>query len=471
MYDHQQKNIVAAVLIILAALILQLVAFRVPPYLLIIIFTMGVMFLIAFLKTNLAIGILIFSMLLSPEISVGGGIPGRSVVVRFDDFLIFMLFFGWLARMAVNKELGFIRVTPINKPVLTYIVICLIASFLGIVSGTTDAKNSFFYNLKYIEYFLLFFMISNNIFTKNQIKAFIFLIFLVALIVGIFASYVAIFEGTRASAPFEGEAGEPNTLAGYLILMIALAFGISLNVNTLWLKALTGGLTAFLLYPLLQTLSRAGWLGSLAMFVAFLVFSRRNKAFLLSIVMVVVIAAPFIVQKMPENVKTRYESSFRGGDRFQVGSSEITLDESASIRIRTWKNSLKLWSERPILGRGVPGGGVVSDVQYTRILREVGILGFLAFVWMIRACFQVGWEAYRQEGMDGLAQGISLGYLCSLVGILVMGVAAEVFIIIRIMEPFWFLSAVVVNLPEIYGEWGERRGTEQPIPAAPLSLT
>src|SRR5207244_7928876 len=35
--------------------------------------------------------------------------------------------------------------------------------------------------------------------------------------------------GERASAPFEGETGEPNTLGGYLVFMLAIVVGLLLT--------------------------------------------------------------------------------------------------------------------------------------------------------------------------------------------------------------------------------------------------
>ena len=63
--------------------------------------------------------------------------------------------------------------------------------------------------------------------------------------------------------------------------------------------------------------------------------------------------------------------------------------------------------------------------------------------------FKVGWRGFTHPQIDDFGKGLSLGFTCALVGLLAMGVAAEVFIIVRIMEPFWFLAAMVVMLPEV----------------------
>ena len=112
-------------------------------------------FLIAFINTNFALILLIFSMLFSPEYQLGG-IPGRNIVVRIDDILLFMVFFGWLVRMSVEKDIGLVRISELNRPIAAYIGICLLSSAYGSVIGTNTMLKSFFYILKYSEYFVIF---------------------------------------------------------------------------------------------------------------------------------------------------------------------------------------------------------------------------------------------------------------------------------------------------------------------------
>jgi hypothetical protein len=78
-------------------------------------------FLISFVKIEFGLYILIFSMLLSPEIIVGqteGASLGRGVSLRFEDFLLVLIGLSWFARTAVIKELGLFRKTPLNKAIL-----------------------------------------------------------------------------------------------------------------------------------------------------------------------------------------------------------------------------------------------------------------------------------------------------------------------------------------------------------------
>ena len=85
------------------------------------------------------------------------------------------------------------------------------------------------------------------------------------------------------------------------------------------------------------------------------------------------------------------------------------------------------------------------DAQYPRILVETGIVGLLTFAWLIYALFRVGISTW-QDAQDDLLRSLSVGLIGGLVGLLVHAIGANTFIIVRIMEPFWFLTGIVVAL-------------------------
>jgi hypothetical protein len=88
------------------------------------------------------------------------------------------------------------------------------------------------------------------------------------------------------------------------------------------------------------------------------------------------------------------------------------------------------------------------DAQYPRILVETGVVGVLAFAWLINALFRMGLGTLR-EHQDDLLRGLSVGLIAGLVGLLVHAIGANTFIIVRIMEPFWFLTGMVIALSQM----------------------
>lgn len=414
----------------------------------------SVLFLIALLKTDAALIVLIFSMLFSPEFSMGG-IPGRAVVLRIDDILLFVVFFGWLARMAIHKELGLLRATPLNRPILTYIFIGSLATLLGALQGQVNIKHSFFYFLKYIEYFLLFFMVANHIRNLRQAKIFVFFLLLTCLLVSLYAMR-NIGIAYRVTAPFEGESGEPNTLAGYLLLLMAIIMGLLLYAKSDRLKFIFLGLLAFVVPPFLFTLSRGAWLGFFPMYLALIILSKRGKTVLWITFLVIAILSPLIV---PHIVKKRVEETFVPGKAYTVMGKQVTFDYSSASRIEAWKDTVKKWIKRPLLGYGIPVAATL-DNQYARVLQETGIIGLMAFTWLMVMIWRVGWRSYNASEGNDLACGLSLGFMAGFIGLLTQALTTETFIIVRIMEPFWFFAAIIVILPEISAS--QEEGLENP---------
>ena len=149
----------------------------------------------------------------------------------------------------------------------------------------------------------------------------------------------------------------------------------------------------------------------------------------------------------PQPVVERIDYTFNQPEsRGQIQIGRFRLDTSSSARIESWRVGLQGWARRPITGYGA-AGFTFMDAQYVRTLTEAGLLGFAAFCWLAWAIWRTARD--RLSGAsDRFSQALSLGYLAGYVALLVHGIGANTFIIVRIMEPFWLLTALVVALPE-----------------------
>jgi O-antigen ligase len=446
---NSQSFISAGIILIFVSILLVGLFLGLPLDNLLLLLAASLIFFIAFLKTDFALVILIFSMLLSPEIRLGG-ITGREVVLRADDLILLIVFFGWMARVALNKELGMMKITPLNRPILIYIFICIAATLLGAVRGFLSIKNGMFYILKYLEYFVLYFMVTNNLNDKRQVKMFVYLILMVSLIISIYA-WKQHFSGIeRVSAPFEGKAGEANTLGGYFILIMSISLGLLLNSRSVMANSFFMAVIFFALPALLFTLSRGSWLGFIPAVIAMIFLSKKGKLLLLIGLVSVLLIAPMII---PNYVKARVKYTFdSGGTTYSVLGMKFKLEDSASARVNTWLYSFGKWRQEPFIGYGVASPIPILDNQYARVIVEVGLIGFLAFIWILRKLFVNVLMVYRKLSKDGFACGLSAGFLAGFIGLIVHAFGAETFILIRIMEPFWFLAAIIMVLPEIYGQ-------------------
>ena len=406
-----------------------------------------IIFIVTFVSTEIALYILIFSMLLSPEFIVGatqGATLGRGVTLRADDFILVLIGFSWLARMAINKELGLFLKTPLNKPIAYYIVICLVSTLLGSIFGRVHLKSGFFFVLKYFEYVIVYFMVANHLRSKKQIRYFLWAMLITCAIVSVIA-ITNIPGGGRVSAPFEGEAGEPNTFGGYLVFMIAVVAGLLLQSSSFRNRLIYVFLIGLFSVPLLYTQSRSSYLAAIPAILS-LAWLAKRKHLIIPVLLLIGLMLPFIA---PQPLKDRVDYTFTQGkkrrDVVEIGG--VRLDTSTSARIVGWKEAARDWGEHPVLGYGVTGYRFV-DAQYVRVLLETGILGMVIFFFLIGTIFR---EARRiqKTAEDPILKGLASGFLAGFIGILFHSIGANSFIIVRIMEPFWFIAAMVIMIPEI----------------------
>ncbi len=449
---------ILAVSLLLAFSLVQVSSFLVVGALI------GVIFLVAcFLSPELGVAVLIMSMLLSPEIGLGGGggtsvEGGRSIVIRIDDILLIILSVSWFARTAIHKDLGLIVTNSLNRPVAFYVFSCAISTLIGYMTGNVKGKIGIFFVLRYIEYFIAFFITLNILDSREKMRRFIGIAIFTSICIAIYGMY-QIPSGVRVSAPFEGDHGEPNTMGGYLLLLMCVAAG-QLVVSR-GSRALAGWSVYILALsiPLLFTGSRASWLGIPAALLALFIFSPKKKQIALFTVCLIVVGPVFLPKSAKERLLFTFmqEKQVRA-KQLQIGS--VRLDTSSTARLNSYKVAVDGWMQKPILGWGVTGF-VFVDSQVVRTLVETGLVGLLAFLWLIWAYFQGGLAAMRASP-DRFQYGLAIGYIAGLFGLLAHSVGSNTFIILRIMEPWMVLTAIVIRIPIIQAEREKLWPAEEP---------
>jgi len=307
----------------------------------------SIILIITLVNTDVGLAILIFSMLFSPEIILGQ-IPGRDIVVRLDDILLAIITVSWFAKTAINKGLALFIKTPLNRPIIIYILVCLVATLKGAAQGHVSFLKGFFFLLRYFEYFLLYILVANHVHSRKQIKFFLKAFFLTCAFVSLYG-ILQIPRGIRVSAPFEGEIGEPNTFGGYLLFLFCIAVGIFLQSMSKKMKYAMAGLAVLIFIPFLFTLSRASYLAIIFSYITFILFQKRRTALIAVLAMIIV----SVLVLRPEAVFSRVKYTFSGAQSQLVKIGNVHLDSSSSARITSWQQSFKDWKKNPILGLGV----------------------------------------------------------------------------------------------------------------------
>lgn len=463
--DINLKHILALISFVVIALFLGIIATDFSPGTAISLVLGIAFFIVAFINTEWGLYLLIFSMLLSPEISVGGASDGLAqrggVTVRLDDFLLLIIGFSWFAKSAIHKELGLFLKTPLNKPIFLYLLVCLISTALGVMGGRVNAKVGFFFVLKYFEYFIVYFMMVNHLERKEQINRFLTFLFITCFLVAIYG-LIQIPLGGRVTAPFEGKSGEPNTFGGYLLFVGALAVGMFRNVKDTRGKLFIGILIITCIPPLLYTQSRSTYFAMIPVAI-YLALRSTRPAIIIGLFLAFLIVSPFL---LPKTVIERIRHTVGQAERLgQVEIGAIRLDTSISARLTNWQKVAIGSLQHPVLGHGVTGFGFV-DSQYMRVWIETGAIGLLMFLFLIISIFKLAIQTSRQL-ITPYYKGLVVGFIAGFIGLLVHAIGANTFIIVRIMEPFWFMAAIVFALPKLeaqeYYETVEGQPVGQPI--------
>jgi O-antigen ligase len=398
----------------------------------------------SFASTKIALYILIFSMLLSPEFIVGetsGAALERGVTIRLDDLILLIIGFSWLAKMAIDKELGLFLKTPLNKPIAYYLIICLISTLFGALFGRVDLKTGFFFVLKYFEYVIIYFMAVNYLESKSQARNYVWAMLITCAIV----SVIGIFQiplGERVTAPFEGASGEPNTLGGYLVFMISVTTGLFLTTPSPGRRLVYGFLIILAAIPFFYTQSRTSYLAAVPALFTFLYLSKQRK-WVMAVMVLLIISLPFLTPRVAkERITYTFTQGVNRSDVVEIAG--VKLDTSTSARVKTWQDAFVDWVKHPILGHGITGYRFV-DAQYVRVITETGFLGLVAFLFLIITLLKRAYSTL-ESAEDPFQEGIAIGFLAGFIGLLFHAIGANTFIIVRIMEPFWFITAVVVSV-------------------------
>lgn len=407
---------------------------------------------ITLFNPSVGLFLLIVTMLFSPEIPYGR-VERRTIIIRYDDILIILCLLSWVISKVI-KSGNFFTFTPLDKPIMFFLLICAVSTSRGIlIKQVSHTPKAFFYILKLAEYFLIFYLVVNLVKSKKLVVYYIYTFFVSCLAVS-FLGYRQIVRGVgRITLPFEGIA-EPNTYGGYLLFMFGMLLSFAFYGPKKMPRIISIPLLLLVIWNFSYTLSRGSWLAFFpVMFTVIIQLPRSKKLFGLVILGIALLCIPYL----PSRVRNRMQSTFQ--DRGARGTfvdvpglgmekRTIGLDSSAGSRVQKFRHIMTYWQEYPIFGLGVTGAGFV-DSQVFRTLGELGIMGLLAFIWIFKAVYSEV-VIVKKYFKNLFIQSVTTGYIAGIVGLLIHSLTANTFLIIRIMGPFWFFTGLVMVFQQLY---------------------
>lgn len=368
-----------------------------------------------------------------------------SISSYWDEGFIILLILIFLFRYKKNK----IKFTSLIIPVLVFIFFLLFSSYFSNV----DIRVFFDGIRSYIQMFLFFLIIVNYIDDNKKIKLFLNLTTISLLIISLYGIYQFVFKvsipsswidkdletliTTRAFSIFTS----PNSLAGYLIILIPPIFILFLEEKRVPKKIYYLFVLALSLFALLFTLSRAAQLSLLISFILFCII-YKDKRYLLGVLLIILLF--FIIPQ----IRTRFLNLL----------SPIYLEKAKTYgRIYRWNLALSIFSLYPFTGVG-PGGfggavasklgmfeGLYVDNYYLKTLVETGIFGFLSFLYLIVSILKKGISNIIKI-KDQFNKNLSLGIFLGLTSFLLNNFTENLWEIPVLATNFWVLVAFLFVL-------------------------
>ncbi len=386
--------------------------------------------------------LLLVAMLLSPEIEYGevGRDAGRGLNLRYDDILVIVIFVGVIVKHTFEGRPLYWRSSPINGGILAYYGVCLFSTLLALRLSVAawDKDLAFFVLMKMLEFYLIFWMVGMSVSSMTEVRRMLRVFFAVSLVV---AAYGVFSVGTmpRVSAPFEAGGTEPNTFGGYLMMVMVLAISLASMMRAGRGRTMLYVIAGLSAVPFLMTLSRASYAALIVAFVVWGIMTRRYW-----IIGVIAVAAFFAPLIMPEQVVHRVQSTIEPTgvpiDVPLVG--EVSIDKSAYERVYVWekvKHNLTVW---PMFGGGVAWGAIL-DSQFARVIIETGVFGLTTFLFLLSRILITTRQTFLWS-RDPVARALGSAMFALTLGLIVHSFGTISFLIVRIMEPYWFLMALVV---------------------------
>jgi hypothetical protein len=399
--------------------------------------------LLAWHNIRLSIFLLIVSLFISPKINLIY-ISSESVFVRFDDLLLLGIFFITLAKLKIN-DFTWLN-SPLNKPIFFFIIILIISIIKGIFIRTiTNPITSFFYLLKIIEYFCIFYLVYFYTRKRKDLIYYLNACFLGLVIIGGYGIYEHFHPLARLPYPalyriYERGFfyGQSNHLGGTLAFFISLMLGLTIFINNWRTRVPLMGLVLISVYPFFWTYSRQAQLNLIASLFVLgffnLKYAKRYFKFIFILIVlilsVLVLSSPLIRERMA-SIK-------------EVVLSNDIYSSSFAYRIYKWKQALSDTKDNFILGTGLGSRQrAFYEGQWIMWLAETGILGTLIFLGLIFKVFTLLFVTFRHTN-DNFYRGLAGGCLAGLAGLMVQSFVCNVFTITVIIGPFYVILALIL---------------------------
>ena len=407
--------------------------------------------------------------------------PAKELV--FEILAIIGLTF-WAFR-ALGKERIKLTPSPLNLPILSFMVICVFSLFWS---------DSPFITLIELPLFLagpiLYFVVINNINNKRQINHILTTILIIGALLGIYGIFQ--YQGIDFSfwgrnvrrLQIFGLFGNVNYFAEYLIVPLSIAVPLFFTSNNrikkvlLLIGILSMGTT------LIVTLTRGSYL-AFAIALIFMVFLfllsggkgiiKKNKKIILLLLTAVIVATLLFIIPNPLNKPDTLFSKIKE----RISISQFTQGQSIIRRFAIWKFTTPKIKDHLLLGSGLGiykyntlryqahffeqgqnrslypyGFASKAHNEYLQFWAEIGIIGLAIFIWLMIAYFNYGIRYLKKEN-NKQKKGMVIALMGAVVAVLVDGIFGFPLHLPATVALFWLALALTMVIIKREADAGE----------------
>lgn len=344
--------------------------------------------------------------------------------------------------------------TPLDLPVLLFFAASTLSFFYAMYVLGAD-RGYLVPQWRILFCYLSFFAVTNFVRTRRQFTFFTSALLVLAVISAILVAFQAAFGSSLHILPsanmgvanvFDQEySNVPRVIVpGTSLIFMMLIPALILYSIPSFRKGLRGpallAVIILLLAAIAISFSRTWWIGmGIALAGLFLLISTGQKKLLLGRIGIpivfVLLMIPLLGSYIPQAENIVQVLGLRAGSLF--AGEQTIQDSSTQWRIREIDSALVKIQENPILGVG-PGGELreqwwSTDVltrfmhnSYLYVLADLGILGFLPFLWFSILFLYRGFR-FGRKLQDPALRSWVLGLSLSFVALLIAGVAGPEF--------------------------------------------
>jgi O-antigen ligase/tetratricopeptide (TPR) repeat protein len=372
-------------------------------------------------------------------------IPAKKMVAEVL-VIIGLLFWGF--KIVTIEKIKFVT-TPVNLPVLSFIIICALSLVWS---------DNRFLSLRELPLFLtgplLYFIIINNISGQQQVNRIVNILLIVGALFGIYGIFqymgidFSIWDSATGRQQVFGIFGNVNFFAEYLIVILPIAISLFFVKQNKTRKILLLIAVLSMSASLIFTFTRGSYLGFgislIFMFVLFIIYwpenfkKNKKKIFIVILTAIAVVTFVFLFPNPLNKPGTAIDKI-----KNRVSVSQLTQGYSIKRRMATWKFTILMIKDRPLLGSGIGtykyntlryqadffsqgdnrslyphGFADKAHNEYLQLWVELGIIGFGIFLWLIFIYFSYGLKALRNT-KDKYKQGMMIGLMGAVVAVLV----------------------------------------------------